>query len=85
MPRESFLRGIACPCTVYFVTMLLMVSQMLRRPAPASATTLLATSGIEEAGTCEAFTVSAVIWLNNFICASVAGPATPSAPKPFFC
>jgi hypothetical protein len=42
---------------------LLMVSQMLRSPAP----------------------VSAVISLKSFMCASVAGPAIPSATSPFFC
>jgi hypothetical protein len=47
----------------------LMVSQMLRRPDCA----------------CEAFTVSAVISLKSFMCASVAGPAMPSLTSPFFC
>jgi hypothetical protein len=44
---------------------LLMVSQMLRRPAPASAATAAtlgapATAGTEDGGTCDAFTVSGV-------------------------
>jgi len=55
---------------------LFIVSQMLRIPAPAAPTTF---------GTCEAFTVASVISLNSFMCASVAGPAIPSATSPFFC
>ena len=46
-----------------YLNTLLMVSQMLRSPAP----------------------VSAVISLKSFMCASVAGPAIPSATSPFFC
>jgi len=46
-----------------YLNTLLMLSQMLRSPAP----------------------VSAVISLKTFMCASVAGPAIPSATSPFFC
>ena len=46
-----------------YLNTLLILSQMLRSPAP----------------------VSAVISLKIFMCASVAGPAIPSATSPFFC